>query len=130
VTGFYPAGTVLNGASTTPAAINVGNSNTQAANTARYFPLSSDGLRNQRFLNFNVGMSKNFRIREGMKIQFRVEAVNFLNNPYFSPPNLVPVNNMPNLVTAGADNLGKFGFTNNPQRQPPRDIQLGFKFTF
>jgi hypothetical protein len=130
VTGFYPAGTVLNGASTTPTAINVGNNNTQAANTARYFPLTSDGLRNQRFLNFNVGMSKNFRIREGMKIQFRVEAVNFLNNPYFSLPSLVPVNNMPNLVTAGADNLGKFGFTSNPQRQPPRDIQLGFKFTF
>jgi hypothetical protein len=129
VTRFYPAGTVLNG-STAPNTISVGNNNQiSGANTVRYFPLALDNLRNQRFLNFNVGMSKNFRIREGMKIQFRVEAINFLNSPYFSPPNLNPAN-MPNLTTPGADNLGRFGFTAPPQRQPPRDIQLGFKFTF
>ena len=75
-------------------------------------------------------MSKNFRIKEGMKLQFRVEAVNVLNQVYFSAMTLNPINNMPDLVTPGANNLGKFGFTNNPQRQPPRDIQLGFKFTF
>jgi hypothetical protein len=130
VTGFYPAGTVLNGAATTPAAINLGNNNTNGANTARYFPLSTEGLRNQRFLNFNLGMSKNFKIREGMKLQFRVEAVNVLNSPYFSALNLNPLNNMPNLVDPAANNHGKYGFTNNPQRQPPRDIQLGFRFTF
>jgi len=131
VTHFYPAGTVFNGASTASNdPIQLGNNNTNGANTARYFPLATEGLRNQRFLNFNLGMSKNFRIKEGMKLQFRVEAVNVLNQVYFSAMTLNPINNMPDLVTPGANNLGKFGFTNNPQRQPPRDIQLGFKFTF
>lgn len=129
ITGFYPAGTVFNGG-TAPASIAVGNNLQQSgANTVRYFPLALDGLRNQRFLNFNVGLSKNFRIREGMKFQIRVEAINTLNNPYFSAPNLVPTN-LPNLVTPGVDNTGKFGFTTGPTRQPPRDIQIGGRFTF
>lgn len=129
VTGFYPPGTVLNGGSA-PASIAVGNNNQQSgANTVRYFPLTVEGLRNQRFLNFNAGLSKNFRIREGMKFQLRIEAVNALNNPYFNPPNLNP-SNMPNLVTPGVDNTGKFGFTTGPTRQPPRDIQIGGRFTF
>lgn len=132
ITGFYPSGTVFNGG-TVPAAISVGNNNQiGSANTVRYFPLSIDGMRNQRFLNFNAGISKNFRIREGMKFQIRVEAVNALNNPYFSAPLLVPTGStsMPNLITPGVDNTGKFGFTTGPTRQPPRDIQIGGKFTF
>lgn len=129
VTRFYPAGTVLNGG-TAPASIALGNNNTQAgANTIRYFPLTVPRLRNQRFLNFNVGMSKNFRIREGMKFQVRVEAINALNQPYFSAPNLNPAN-MPNLTSSTANNLGRFGFTTGPTRQPPRDIQIGGRFTF
>ena len=129
VTNFYPAGTALNGGAA-PAAIALGNNNQQSgANTVRYFPLAVDSLRNQRFLNFNVGLSKNFRIREGMKFQIRIEAINALNNPYFSAPNLVPTN-MPNLITPGVDNTGKFGFTTGPTRQPPRDIQIGGRFTF
>lgn len=129
VTGFYPAGTVLTGG-TAPTAIGVGNNNTQAANTARYFPLALDSLRNQRFLNFNLGMSKNFRIREGMKFQLRIEAVNVLNSPYFSPPILNPATT-PNLVNpTNTSNIGRFGFAPNPVRQPPRDIQIGGRFTF
>ncbi len=128
VSGFYPAGQIFDGG-TAPGSIAVGNNNTQAANTVRYFPLATDGLRNQRFLNFNLGMSKNFRIREGMKFQLRVEAINVLNNPYFSAVNLNPTN-LPNLATPGADNLGRFGFTTGPTRQPPRDIQIGGRFTF
>jgi len=129
VTGFYPAGFVLNGGAS-PASIALGTNTTQSgANTIRYFPLAVDGLRNQRFLNFNLGFSKNFHIRENMKFQLRVEAVNALNRPYFSPPNLSP-SNVPNLVNPAADNLGRFGFTSAPTRQPPRDIQIGGRFTF
>ncbi len=113
ITGFYPGGVVNTG----NALIGVGNNNTIAgANTIRYFPLAISNLRNQRFLNFNLGMSKNFRIREGMKFQLRVEAINILNSPYFNPVNLTPTS-------------ATFGFTNG-QRQPPRDIQIGGRFTF
>jgi len=128
ISGFYPVGFVFNGASA-PASIGLGTTNIGSNNTLRYFPLTTGKLRNQRFLNFNVGMSKNFRIREKMRLQLRVEAINALNRPYFSPPNLNP-NNTPNLTSPTANNLGRFGFTNGPTRQPPRDIQLGARFTF
>jgi hypothetical protein len=133
ITGFFPAGFVFGPGAALPASISLGVNTTQSgANTVRYFPLTVDSLRNQRFLNFNMGMSKNFAIREGMKFQLRFEAVNLLNNPYFSPPNLAPANvaNIPNLVTPGFNNLGRFGFTTGPTRQPPRDIQIGARFTF
>jgi Carboxypeptidase regulatory-like domain len=113
IRGFYPGGVINTGA----AAIGLGNIYTiSGSNTLRYFPLALDNFRNQRFLNFNVGMSKNFRINESMKFQVRVEAINALNNPYFNPVILTPTSST-------------FGFTNG-QRQPPRDIQLGAKFTF
>ena len=51
-----------------------------------------------------------------MKLQVRVEAINLLNNPYFSGLNLDPTN-------------AAFGLANT-QRQPPRDIQIGGKFSF
>lgn len=83
----------------------------------RNFPLTVDGLRNQRFLKFDVGLSKNFTIREGMKLQVRLDAINLLNRPYFTSPNVTPSN-------------ASFGFTTAPVRQPPRDIQIGARFTF
>ena len=99
------------------ARIGLGNINTIAgSNTLRYYPLSLGNLRNQRFLNFNTGLSKNFRIREGMKFQIRFEGINVLNIPYFTQVNLTP--------TSSA-----FGLTSS-QRQPPRDIQIGGRFTF
>ena len=88
-----------------------------STNTLRNFPLTMGQFRNQRFLKFDVGLSKNFRIRERMKVQVRVEAINALNTPYFSAPILDPTN-------------ANFGFTVAPTRQPPRDIQLGARFTF
>jgi hypothetical protein len=108
-TGFYINGT------TVPAFGN--NFTATGANTLRYFPITMGQFRNQRFLKFDVGLSKNFRINEGMKIQFRVEAINLLNRPYFSAPNLDPTNS-------------NFGKTTAPVRQPPRDIQIGGRFTF
>jgi hypothetical protein len=113
LSGFYPGGVVNTGA----AAIGVGNNNDlTSTNTLRYFPLALDNFRQQRFLNFNAGMSKNFRIREGMRFQLRIEAINALNNPYFNDPNVTP-------------NNANFGRTTG-QRQPPRDFQIGGRFTF
>lgn len=113
IPAFDTAGFFINGAA--PAFAN--NFTSSSANTLRSFPFTTNNLRNQRFLKFDVGLSKNFRIREGMKFQVRVEAINLLNSPYFSPPNLDPTN-------------ASFGFTTAPTRQPPRDIQIGGRFTF
>lgn len=106
--GFYIGGVA-------PAFAN--NYTSGSANTLRSFPLTTGSFRNQRFLKFDLGLSKNFRIREGMKVQVRIEAINALNTPYFSAPNLDPTS-------------ATFGFTAAPTRQPPRDIQIGGRFTF
>jgi hypothetical protein len=108
ISGFAISGTV-------PGVAN--NYTSGSAVSLRNFPLTVDGLRNQRFLKFDVGISKNFRIREGMKFQFRIDAINLLNRPYFSSPNVTP-------------SSASFGFTAAPVRQPPRDIQIGGRFTF
>ncbi|PYT01783.1 MAG: hypothetical protein DMF63_02785 [Acidobacteria bacterium] len=121
ITGFYVGG--VQATANVPAFGN--NYTSSTANTLRYFPLTVDGLRNQRFLKFDVGISKNFRIREGMKIQFRIDAINLLNNPYFSAPTVTP-----GSLPSGGNSLGSFGFTTAPVRQPPRDIQIGGRFTF
>lgn len=125
LSGFY-----LNGVQSAGNVPGVGNNYTSSnAVTLRSFPLTVDGIRNQRFLKFDVGISKNFRIREGMKIQFRVDAINLLNNPYFSAPTVNPAT-VPTTTGSVTNRLGSFGFTTAPVRQPPRDIQIGGRFTF
>lgn len=125
ISGFYLGG--VQSSANVPAFAN--NYTSSSANTLRYFPLTLTNLRNQRFLKFDVGLSKNFRIREGMKIQFRVDAINLLNNPYFTSPTLAP-GTLPTTTNGVTNYLGSFGFTNAPVRQPPRDIQIGGRFTF
>lgn len=125
ITRFYIGG--VQTAANVPAFAN--NFTSSAANTVRNFPFTLDNLRNQRFLKFDVGVSKNFNIREGMKFQIRIEAINLLNDPYFSAPTLVP-GTLPTTTNGVVNALGSFGFTNAPTRQPPRDIQIGGRFTF
>lgn len=110
ITGFY-----LPGTTTVPGVAN--NYTSSSAISLRSIPFTTDGLRNQRFLKFDVGMSKNFRFGENMRLQVRAEAINVLNTPYFTSPNVTPGN-------------ASFARTVAPVRQPPRDIQLGARFTF
>ncbi len=125
ITGFYVGG--VQTAASVPAYAN--NFTSSSANTLRNFPFTLDNLRNQRFLKFDVGVSKNFNIRERMKFQIRIEAINLLNDPYFSAPNLTPTT-LPTTTNGVVNYLGTFGYTNAPTRQPPRDIQIGARFTF
>ena len=125
ITGFYVGGIQL--AANTPGYAN--NFTSSSTNTLRNFPFTLDNLRTQRFLKFDAGVSKNFRIREKMKFQIRVEAINLLNDPYFSAPTLDPTV-LPTTTAAGINYLGTLGYTNAPTRQPPRDIQIGGRFTF
>jgi carboxypeptidase family protein len=83
----------------------------------RNVPTTLDGLRNQAFLNVNLSVSKNFIVKEGKRLQFRAEWLNAFNSPYFGAGiNLDPNSSAFGKVTA--------------QRNNPRDIQLGLKFTF
>ena len=116
VSGFYVGGIAL--AANVPGFGNNFQTNTGNNVVLRNIPFTIDGLRNQRYLKFDMGVSKNFRIREGMKFQIRFEAINFLNTPYFG----AGIGLAPGTVAAFGKVTG--------QRNPPRDIQIGGKFTF
>lgn len=92
---------------------------TSSQNTLRYMPYVLNNFRNQPYQKFDAGLTKNFTIREGMKVQIRVEGINAFNWVYFTGLNLTP----------SASSTSTFGFA-NAQRNLPRDIQLGARFTF
>ncbi len=64
----------------------------------------------------NISLTKNFNFGESKRLQLRGEALNAFNHPYFIDYNLDPNNAL----------FGLYG----AQRNLPRDIQLGAKFTF
>ena len=83
----------------------------------RNVPSTLDNLRNQSYTNVNLSLTKNFSMGESRRLQFRMEWLNAFNWPYFgSGINLDPSN-------------AAFGFITT-QRNNPRDIQLGLKYTF
>jgi hypothetical protein len=86
-------------------------------NTLRYLPYTLNNFRNQPFQKFDVGLTKNFHIREGMKLQVRFEAINVRNWVYLGDGIQLASNN------------ASFGLVSG-QRNLPRDIQIGGRFTF
>lgn len=83
----------------------------------RNVPTTLDHLRNQPYSVANLSLTKNFQIGEGKRLQVRAEGLNAFNHPYFGNGiGLNPANS-------------SFGFVTT-QRNNPRDVQLGVKFTF
>ena len=83
-----------------------------AGNAPRYFSnLRSDGVHNA-----DVSLSKEFTVREGMKLQIRGEFFNFTNTPRFAIPN------------TGFGN-GQFGVVTKTLGSP-RHTQFGMRFEF
>ena len=102
----------------TGSALSFGNNYTiSSQNTLRSIPYTLNNFRNQPFQKFDVGLTKNFRIKERMKLQVRVEAINVLNYVYLG-------NGLQLSSTSSA-----FGRVSG-QRNLPRDVQLGARFTF
>jgi hypothetical protein len=83
----------------------------------RNFKTTYDNLRQMPYQAVNLSMTKNFELGERMRLQLRAEALNAFNHPYVIDFNLDPSN-------------ARFGFSGGVQRNLPRDIQLGAKFTF
>jgi hypothetical protein len=77
--------------------------------------------------NVDLSLFRKFDIREGMKLEFRVEANNLTNTPAFAAPN----------TTLGDVNFGKItgtlaGLINNQSigGTGPRQVNIGLKLTF
>ncbi len=79
------------------------------------------------FFNTDLGLFKNFPIKERMKLQFRANGYNFINHPLWSfagNTNLTLGYN----GTSGLLNSPTFGYTT--QKQGHRVVQLAVKFIF
>jgi hypothetical protein len=84
------------------------------------------------FFNSDLGIFKNFKIKESMKLQFRVQAFNFLNHPLWSFPNsnnltLQYKQGSPGSTTIAQTN-STFGVTQF--KEGHRVLELAVKFYF
>ncbi len=84
------------------------------------------------FFNSDLGLFKNFQIKESMKLQFRVQAYNFLNHPLWSFPNGNNLTLQYNQASPGSASIPQtnstFGVTQFKQGQ--RIVELMVKFYF
>jgi hypothetical protein len=89
----------------------------QLASNVRTFPLRLDNVRRQEINNIDLSVIKNTAIGR-TTLQFRAEALNAFNHPYFPAPNVTP--------TAAA-----FGqVSGSTQENYPRRVQVMVKFLF
>jgi hypothetical protein len=87
-----------------------------SSSSLRTIPTTLDNLRHMPFTSVNLSLTKNFQLGEGKRLQIRGEAINAFNHPYFIDLSADPTN-------------AAFGLYST-QRNVPRDIQIGAKFTF
>ncbi len=66
--------------------------------------------------DWNIGLLKAFKVKEGMGFQFRAEAYDFINHPNLSGPNLNPTSSQFGMITS------KTGLA--------RNMQLSLRFSF
>src|SRR5262249_9053080 len=79
-------------------------------------PRAMGSIRSPWSFTTNLSIGKQFRIREEMNFEFRVEAQNAFNHPVFGTPN----------TSVDDSAFGTVSYTS----VGPREIQLGFKFNF
>ncbi len=92
----------------------------QPAFTLRNASLYYGNLRDRWGPECNIAIVKSTRIREGMRLELRGEALNAFNHPLFGGD---PV------ITATAPNFGQL-IRNNGQTNEPRQIQLSARLVF
>ncbi len=92
--------------------------NLATANNVRYFPSTLPDVRTHQLHLMDIGIGKSFAMSHGMTMQARIEFINALNYTVLWSPGVDP------RATSGL-----FGIVNT-DRNNPRDIQLGIRFTF
>lgn len=88
----------------------------------RTTPPDVDYIRRPRERQFDMNFSKIFQITERMKIQFRAEAFNVLNQPMYDEASY--------NTTYTSTDFGRINKNTTNQTNFPRFWQLGFKFLF
>jgi hypothetical protein len=89
----------------------------QLASNVRTFPLRLDNVRRQEINNVDLSIIKNTAIGR-TTLQFRAEALNAFNHPYFPLPNVTPTAPTFGLISGST------------QDNYPRRVQVMVKFLF
>jgi hypothetical protein len=89
----------------------------QPADTLRLHSTRFSNIRTSRPPQIDLSLFKSFRLKEAVSLQFRAEAFNFANTPWFGGPN----------TTAGSSN---FGVIAPSQVNDQRNVQLALKLIF
>lgn len=74
----------------------------------RSFPLNVDGLRGPGYQQWNASISRNFKIRERLTFQARLDALNVFNHSFVAGPNTTTTSSQFGQITGGAANLNRF----------------------
>jgi hypothetical protein len=82
------------------------------------------------FFNADLGLFKNFPIKEAMKLQFRIDAFNFLNHPLWSFPSAQNLALGYTQSASGTFSLSTPLFGTATEKQGNRIVQLAVKFYF
>jgi hypothetical protein len=88
----------------------------QLSQNFRYFPSQFNNLRLDTTNNLNLTVTKDFALREKIKLQFRAESFNLCNHALFGSPNVTPTS------TA-------FGVVNSTTNTP-RIVQFALRLVF
>jgi hypothetical protein len=91
----------------------------------RTFPLRLSNVRLDRTNNVDLGLRKDIRINETMRVQLRMEFINAFNTPLLTSLS----GNAPS-VAPGATAFGGFASAAISQQNYPRRAQLMAKFIF
>jgi hypothetical protein len=92
----------------------------QAPFTLRTASLYFGNLRNFWGPDFNLALVKSTRIREGVSLELRAEALNALNHPLWGGDP---------IIATTSPNFGKL-LLNNGQTNEPRQVQLSARIVF
>jgi hypothetical protein len=90
-----------------------------------YGNLGYNALRGPGQAQMDLSLYKNFRMTERYNVQFRWEAFNVFNTPYFGTPGGISFSNISQLTPDGSRN-GEI----RSLRTPMRIMQFGLKFSF
>lgn len=94
----------------------------------RYGNTGLNILRGPGLVNVDLGLFRDFRIRERLQLQFRAEAFNATNTPHFNNPG-TNVSNMRLNADGSVNTLG--GYTEITGAQPDeRQVRFGIRITF
>jgi hypothetical protein len=87
------------------------------SDTLRTAKLRSPSVRRHSAPQIDLSVIRNFRLAEKQRLQFRASAFNAMNTPLFDAPNTSPSSPL-------------FGVVPVTQRDLPRSIELGVRYSF